>query len=449
MAENDSRRFNLNVNVTGDEEVKSKLKALELWMEQARRRGEALNRMRLNPVVSLDDRISIPLLASRANRIEGLWPGEEMLARWSNYDLNLIRQKAAEEAGEFEQVFGNIRFNYPDTLDRQTAGFTRNVRFALNNATFVSNRRHISEVIKDLKETPGQEVSERTLKNKYFNNFDAQWLNLAGKTDFVSDGVSSKTGGHLASETEVSNEKVAEGVKEKTKNKPFSDEFELLLKSIDSGFDVWSEIEKAEPRRIPDMYDRELKASDLIRGAGKAVGYTAKGLNVLSDLEKIYTSDDKVKATSEVVGSKIGSSIGLTVGSLCGPMGMFGGALLGDYLGEKAAGWLVDLYRSTDSPITSEIPMFDYVPAEEKRAEALQFTSEIPMFDYLPAEGTRAGETNQDLTPAPTQVNQNFTFNVTINSQADTSGIADEVTHEIVSKVGKAMENRAMACSYA
>lgn len=432
MAENEKRELDLLVNITGDEEAKSKLKAIDRLMEQSRMRGEALNRMRISPVASLADRISAPLPANRAsrNRIEGMWPGEEMLTRWSGTALYLMSQEAAEEAGVFDQALGNKQFNYPDLLP--PAGNARTAWLALKGAADVQNRRHIAEIPENLKETPGSKIDE-------------QLTPKAGKVD----------------------ERISEDEKRKTNKWPFSDEFDHFLNLIAAWHEAMSGIEKSEPRRIPDMFDRGLKTSDLISGAGKVVGYSAKGLSVLSDLNKIDTAEDRVKAAAEAAGSRIGSIVGGFFGSFAGPVGTFGGALIGDYLGEKGAGWIVDAYRSTDSmvPTAGEVPFtVDDLPNQEisrdlkpapkagwivdayRSTESMVPTAgEIPFtFDDLPAE-----ETSRGLAPDPNQVNQNVTVNVTVNSQADVREIANEVADKIANDVGKVMQNMATAYSYA
>ncbi len=67
MAENEFYRLELVVGVSGDEQVKGKLKAMDNFMEHTRKRGEMLNRMQVSPAVRLVDRISAPLRAVERN----------------------------------------------------------------------------------------------------------------------------------------------------------------------------------------------------------------------------------------------------------------------------------------------------------------------------------------------------------------------------------------------
>ncbi|MCL5290627.1 MAG: hypothetical protein M1489_06345 [Firmicutes bacterium] len=424
MAENEKRELDLLVNITGDEETKSKLKAIDRLMEQSRMRGEALNRMRVSPVASLDDRISAPPPADRAsrNRIEGTWLNEKTLAGWSGIDLYIIGREAAEDAGEFEQAFGNTRYSYPELL--QPAGNARTAWSALKGATDAPYRRHFPDIPEEIKETPGSKI-------------DDQLTPKAGKVD----------------------ERISEEEKEKTKNKLFSGLFDNTLDMFESAFDAVTMIKKTEPGRIP-------KAPNILEGARALT----RGFNILSDADKIIRAGDEeatVKAAAEVAGSRMGSAAGAAVGSFAGPVGKFAGGFIGGYLGEKAAGLMVDLYNSTDSmvPTAGEVPFtFDELPAEEisrdlkpapkagwildayRSIESMVPTAgEIPFsFDDLPAE-----ETSRGLTPDPNQVNQNVTVNVTVNSQADVREIANEVADKIANDVGKVMQNMATACSNA
>ncbi|HOV80754.1 MAG TPA: tape measure protein [Bacillota bacterium] len=67
MAEREFYRLDLVINTTGDEQTKGKLKAMDRFIEQTRKRGEMLNRMRMSPAVQLIDRISAPLRTVERN----------------------------------------------------------------------------------------------------------------------------------------------------------------------------------------------------------------------------------------------------------------------------------------------------------------------------------------------------------------------------------------------
>lgn len=61
MAQNEFYRLDLVVGATGDVQVKEKLGAMDRYIEQTRRRGEALNRLQMSPAVRLQDKLSTPL----------------------------------------------------------------------------------------------------------------------------------------------------------------------------------------------------------------------------------------------------------------------------------------------------------------------------------------------------------------------------------------------------
>jgi len=67
VAEREFYRLDLVINTTGDEQTKGKLKAMDRFIEQTRKRGEMLNRMRMSPAVQLIDRISAPLRTVERN----------------------------------------------------------------------------------------------------------------------------------------------------------------------------------------------------------------------------------------------------------------------------------------------------------------------------------------------------------------------------------------------
>jgi len=67
MAKNEFYRLDLVVGVTGDEQTKGKLRAMGRFIEQARKRGEMLNKMKMNPTARLIDRISGPARIIQAN----------------------------------------------------------------------------------------------------------------------------------------------------------------------------------------------------------------------------------------------------------------------------------------------------------------------------------------------------------------------------------------------
>lgn len=65
MAEQEYYRLNLVVELSGDENTKGKLRGMDRFIEQTKKRGEILSRMKISPAVQLVDRISGP-----AQRIE-------------------------------------------------------------------------------------------------------------------------------------------------------------------------------------------------------------------------------------------------------------------------------------------------------------------------------------------------------------------------------------------
>lgn len=60
MAENEAYRIDIVIDVTGDEQTKGKLKAMDKFMESARRRAQMLNKVRISPAAKLNDKISGP-----------------------------------------------------------------------------------------------------------------------------------------------------------------------------------------------------------------------------------------------------------------------------------------------------------------------------------------------------------------------------------------------------
>ncbi len=71
MAQNEFYRLDLVVGATGDVQTKEKLSSMDRFIEQTRRRGEALNRLQMSPAVRLIDRVSAPLrfVESNLNRL--------------------------------------------------------------------------------------------------------------------------------------------------------------------------------------------------------------------------------------------------------------------------------------------------------------------------------------------------------------------------------------------
>lgn len=61
MAENDFYRVDLVIGVTGDGEVKQKLKATDKFIESTRRRAKLLEKLKVSPTFKLIDRITSPL----------------------------------------------------------------------------------------------------------------------------------------------------------------------------------------------------------------------------------------------------------------------------------------------------------------------------------------------------------------------------------------------------
>jgi len=60
VAEREYYRLDLVFGVAGDESAKGKLKAMDRFIEQTRRRGETLNRLRMSPTARLIDQVSGP-----------------------------------------------------------------------------------------------------------------------------------------------------------------------------------------------------------------------------------------------------------------------------------------------------------------------------------------------------------------------------------------------------
>jgi tape measure domain-containing protein len=58
MAENEFYRLGLAVNITGDEQVKGKLRAMDNFIAHTKKQGEALNRMKASPAIHLTDRFT-------------------------------------------------------------------------------------------------------------------------------------------------------------------------------------------------------------------------------------------------------------------------------------------------------------------------------------------------------------------------------------------------------
>lgn len=154
----------LSIGATGDDVVKGRLKALEHFIEQTYRRGAALNKMRISPAVTIDDRISAPLRSVQANLdrtggmfvkmfqssgagiSESLKPVLDKIADWFDqtkekvffWKSSLIQsgKEAAESAlSEFEKVFGNIRRKYLDNPEFKKLTFAGKAQFILNSVT--------------------------------------------------------------------------------------------------------------------------------------------------------------------------------------------------------------------------------------------------------------------------------------------------------------------------
>lgn len=73
MAEQEFYRLDLVVGTTGTEKVKNELRATDRFIEQTRKRGEMLNRMKMNPAVRVEDRATRTLrtIQSGLNRLGG------------------------------------------------------------------------------------------------------------------------------------------------------------------------------------------------------------------------------------------------------------------------------------------------------------------------------------------------------------------------------------------
>ena len=123
MAESEFYRLDIVTSITGDGQVKGKLTAMDRFIEQTRKRGEVLNRMKVNPTITLNDRISAPLRTindklktlgntakTTSSRISGFFtslPGMFGLGAVTLGPAALI-SKMISTAGEFEQAMANV-----------------------------------------------------------------------------------------------------------------------------------------------------------------------------------------------------------------------------------------------------------------------------------------------------------------------------------------------------
>ncbi|MCL6448269.1 MAG: tape measure protein [Armatimonadetes bacterium] len=157
MPEKEFYRLEIGIGVTGTEKTKSELKAMERFVEQTRKRGEMLNRMRISPTVRLIDRISGPArrIEANLNRLSGVHRVTiEAMDRTTNVvrritgtltsPLTMLGAGAGmagligyplKLAGEMDRAQNSI-LNYSASIEEGRKNFEELVAFALKSPVY-------------------------------------------------------------------------------------------------------------------------------------------------------------------------------------------------------------------------------------------------------------------------------------------------------------------------
>ncbi|HBV95636.1 MAG: hypothetical protein JL50_10105 [Peptococcaceae bacterium BICA1-7] len=138
--------LDVKVAVSGDGEAKERLKALERFMESARSRAAALNRLKISPAIAIDDRISSPLRSVRSDLkraggmyekvfrnagtgiTESLKPVFDSITDWFDFCRSKVdwwkssliqagREAAERVLSEFQRAYAKIRKMFLDKLN--------------------------------------------------------------------------------------------------------------------------------------------------------------------------------------------------------------------------------------------------------------------------------------------------------------------------------------------
>lgn len=211
--------------------------------------------------------------------------------------------------------------------------------------------------------------------------------------------------------------------------------------------------------------------------AGKLAGKFIKPIDYAAKVIEFATAEDKVKAGGKIAGGIAGGSAGAIAGAAIGTailpgvgtvIGGYLGNLAGDKIGSYLAGKAVDKARENPSKAaggaigaaigTAVLPgigtaVGGYLGASVGQMAGRQLSSQAMGNVQQSATSVARGVNNVvPIRPRPSATavsntsppaNQTFNINVTVNSQADTERIADEVAQKIAREVGKAVQNRA------
>lgn len=300
MAE--TSEITLIVDITGDEEVKSKLKALQGFVEQVRKRGEVLNKIRISPVVTINDRISAPLQTIQEN-----------LDRISSKKINLT-----------------------GTIDFQSIDISSTIKSWLESSGLNSLSEVGKEIGKEILKGINISVSEG-MNNLFENRSNVQQGEGANKPDNGSPLIDIGKDILIGIITNFLYDKIKTPLEKGSRN--FRDLYQFGRKS---GFG---------PARAATQAADFLGANapgwrgQLYRGARFLFGRAALPITIGSELLNIATAENRPKAATEAAGGISGMVLGAETGAILGSFipgvgnvvgGIVGGAI--GYFGGKRLG---------------------------------------------------------------------------------------------------------------